>query len=146
MYVQIIPGVIYAEGTGLLGSARKMNGAVPANSVFCHGVHVNSDVMVIHHLVTVDINDDPMAALAFWYSITGRTKVKDLRISLANGSWTAKGGRSKYLYVRQAVALYSGDTSPLVEIDLPHTAQVSQQILDKSAVRNIPHFERPIGS
>ena len=46
-----------------------------------------------------------------------------------------------YLDVCHAVSLDSSDTATLIELDLPHTAQVCQQVLDEFARLYIPHLE-----
>lgn len=48
---------------------------------------------------------------------------------------------ASYLDIRQAVPLYGGDTSTIVELDLPNAAEVCQQVLDEFAILDIPHLE-----
>lgn len=37
-----------------------------------------SHFVFVDSLVTIDVNDNPMATLALWYAISGGTKIQDL--------------------------------------------------------------------
>ncbi len=53
---------------------------------------------------------------------------------------------SAYLDICNVVTLDRSDASSLVEFDLPHAAQIGQEILDELASGDVPHFEGPVGT
>lgn len=139
MYVQV-------WGNQLLENALAMIEPFLVSLVSRHDVRFDGNIMSIQHLVTEGVNDDSVASLAFRYSIAGCTEVQDLWRMLASFQRKHPVSRHAYLYIRQTVALDSRNASPVIEVDLPHATQISQQILDEFAVGYIPHLERPIRS
>jgi hypothetical protein len=51
-----------------------------------------------------------------------------------------------YLDVRKVITLHCGDTTTLVEANLPHTRQIGQQVPNAFAVSHVPHLKRAVGA
>ena len=96
----------------------------------------------LFRLVSFGIDNNPPSALIRWHTVSRSTKIENLK-SLAE-SQQQEHHHATYFDISHAVSLNSCDASAVVELDLPHTAQVCQKILDKLASLDIPHLERTI--
>jgi hypothetical protein len=94
-------------------------------------------------LVASVVNNDTTTSLIYRDTIPGSTKVKNLAslvLCLCSSDHIA------YLNVRQAVSLNSSDASTLIELDLPDSTEIRQQILDELARIDVPHLKRAVGA
>lgn len=69
----------------------------------------------------------PALAEFFWgHSVSDSSKVKDLKTIWVSKSWLISIAKASYSYldICQIAALYSGNASSLVKLDLPHPTQI----------------------
>ena len=96
-------------------------------------------------LASVNIYDNPLPTPRGGNPIPSGAKIKNL--SLASDSIHSSSiMRISYLNIRYIVPLHSCNTPSVVELDLPHTAQIRKKILDALARPYVPHLKGTIRS
>jgi hypothetical protein len=84
-------------------------------------------VGAVNDFLAPSVDDDSFREFGLWGTVSSSTEVENFNVC-------------------QIVALDCGDTSAIIELDLPHATEICEEVADTFAGSHVPHFQGAIGA
>ena len=96
----------------------------------------------IFDFASTRVDHDSVASLVFGYTVSSCAEIEHLQFVSFVFQYCLL--LQTYLDVSKVIPLHRGDTSSLVESNLPNSTQVREQVAQALTSLDVPHFERAV--